>query len=317
MSDPALQCPACHGKTFTPLEEIDVRLQHRYYAPMDLKMQDRLTAEAAKSSPSYQLMRCDECMLEFCNPMAAPNSEWYNLAYQAMALYPIKRWEFDFVLNRITPKDRLFEIGCGSGEFMKKCMAKGISTRGADFAQIAVDECRKNGLDVSHLGVADVIQNIGIAVATTVTAFQVLEHLDHPDQLFRQSAQVSGPETTLWVAIPSHRRPSRKLSQRDYLDQPPHHMTRWTNQALNAVGERNGWSVQQIHFEPIDEKTALWWITTRSLPYRFFKALGITKLKEVEKLIRILLHPISMIRRIDTHNEMTGFTMMAEYRKKV
>ena len=316
MSDHSIHCPACHGTAFTPLEEVDVAVQHQNYAPKDPAMRERLTTEAAKSSPRYQLVRCDACLLEFCDPFVAPNSQWYNLAYQTLDLYPTKRWEFEFVLDQLTPKDRLFEIGCGSGSFLKKCVGKGIPSRGADFAQVAVDECRKAGLDVSHLGVADTIKTEQNGAANTVTAFQVLEHLDQPDQLFRQASQVSGPGATLWVAIPSHRRPSRQLNQWDFLDQPPHHMTRWTDLALNAIGERNGWAVQKVHYEPIDDKTSIWWITTRSIPYRVLKALGLTKIGIVEKVARGVLYPLALISRIDVHQNMTGFTMMAEYRKK-
>src|SRR5262249_36463927 len=123
---------------------------------------------------------------------------------------------------------------------------------GADFSRSAVEACRASGLEAKVVDLSG-----GPAAAETsghlnvIVAFQVLEHLDQAASLMTFARQWAAPNATLWVAIPSDRRPSRFYGERDYLDQPPHHMTRWTEPALAAIANGTGWEMVRVIHEPI------------------------------------------------------------------
>jgi rRNA maturation protein Nop10 len=94
----SILCPACGSAASVALESIYLDEQHSWYAPRDPMLQQRLTEQAKKSTPGYTMRRCSQCSLQLAEPMIAPNPAWYELAYQALELYPGTRWEFDQVL---------------------------------------------------------------------------------------------------------------------------------------------------------------------------------------------------------------------------
>jgi len=300
-------CPACLGAEGADLEMVSVAEQHARYAPNDPAMQRRLTEEASRSSTVYTLRRCGRCGLEYCVPMIAPKSAWYGLAYEALDLYPAERWEYDCLLARVTGADRLFEIGCGNGEFLKLCRDKGIDAWGADFSTAAVEECKAAGLDVIVLEVGDTPVQAE-RKATVSTAFQVLEHLDQPGKLFEHAAHATTPDATLWVAIPSNRRPTRLFGETDFLDQPPHHMTRWTEPALREIGSRFGWRLDELLYEPLGIRAALWWIASHDGFHRPANPM-------LAKFVRLLGYPAALVRRKSDLRLMSGFTMLGKFRK--
>jgi Methyltransferase domain len=311
---PGITCPACHSTVAIPLEEIDLTTQHREYAPGKTTIQERLTTLAGVPGNRYRMQRCQRCGLEYCSPLRAPGNEWYELVYQNLSLYPGKRWEFEFVPSQLATGDTIGEIGCGSGEFLKRCRDAGIPAEGMDFSNDAVEACLAAGLKAKLLALGGV-QAAGFAENnhSTIVAFQVLEHLDEPNSLFDLAAAWAASKADLWVAIPSNRRPSRWFGEWDFLDQPPHHMTRWTELALKLTGEQNGWKLNQVFYEPISLLTKAWWLTTRSGFYKSFAASPLGKIGPLEKAVRLALYPLMMVRGAFVGKAISGQTMMAHY----
>ena len=307
----SLQCLVCGSKDIVPLEEVDIPKQHALYAPSDKLMQERLTETARASALRYQMMLCKNCGLEFAYPPVSPNAEWYNLAYRALNLYPDDRWEFPFVIQKIKAGDTVLELACGSGEFLKVCKANSIPAKGLDFASDAVNQCKKIGLDADLFDLTQPYQRPE-EKAANITAFHILEHLSDPNSLFRFASQAATKNTRLWVSLPSNLRPSRMLKQVDFLDQPPHHMSRWSKKAFAEIGKNNGWILEDVFYEPIPDATIIWWITTRIKAYRSLQPL-LSKSALLEKAARAILYPFVSARRGTRYKDMTGFTMLALY----
>jgi hypothetical protein len=110
-------CPVCGSGAASPLEVVQLELQHQIYAPRDTEAQRRLTDAVGVPGNRYRMMRCVDCTVEYANPCVAPGSDWYALTYSLLKLYPESRWEFAHVLAQMKKNDVLGEIGCGSGEF--------------------------------------------------------------------------------------------------------------------------------------------------------------------------------------------------------
>jgi 2-polyprenyl-3-methyl-5-hydroxy-6-metoxy-1,4-benzoquinol methylase len=310
------QCPACLGKTLNMLEEIDVVRQHSRYAPNDIQMQTNLTEALSGVTVAYRMLECKGCALQFSSPLRSPPASWYQLAYEALNLYPPSRWEFNYVLSRLREADRVVEFGCGSGAFLEQCRARGIDASGMDFSVDAVECCRAKGLNVAQMDLNEAHCLPLNQPPTQVLAFHVLEHLDEPHRFFRQVATYAAEFTNLWVAVPSDRRPSRRFGREDFLDQPPHHMTRWTSEAFVAIGSRTGWRLTELIYEPISLRTAIWCISVASDWYIAEKNAGRLHQRARERVARAVLLPLALVQRLTTQRTMSGFSMLARFNLK-
>lgn len=307
-------CPACDESEFSILERVAVDEQHRHYSQNPL-VQHALTAAANPNAREYRMCRCAACGLEFADPMIAPPADWYRLAYEAQDLYPSARWEFDAVLKHVPARTRLLEFGCGTGSFLKRCRERELSAVGVDFATDAVAQCQRDGLDARVIDVCENILLSDEAMPDHITAFHVLEHVERPLALFEQAAANASAATNFWIAVPSNYRGSRWLAATDFLDQPPHHLTRWTEAALRAIGERAGWVLDSVTFEPIAAKEALWTIATGAPIYRRLLAGGMRHRSLLERGLRAALYPWAALKRRGPARTMTGFTMLARFRR--
>ena len=304
-------CVGCGKKGATELEAIDLEAQHIFYAPHDKVSRDELIRQAQRSAECYVMLKCKHCALEFANPSIAPNSQWYSLAYRLLSLYPATRWEFDHVLKHLKATDVIGEIACGSGTFLKKCREKNIHCHGVDFLGESIEQCHAQGLSAS---VADIAQEeLPGDKKNAIAAFHILEHLDEPGQLFQSSLRWATDDAVLWIAVPSDRRPSRVLKEVDFLDQPPHHMTRWNRSALQQIGQLNGWKLEEIIYEPISSAAANWWFATRSPIYKFMARKVKSPPALVEKTLRGLLYPIAALKCRQLQHPLSGHAVLARY----
>jgi Methyltransferase domain len=306
-------CPACANKTHIYLENIDLKLQHALYAPNDTLAQRNLTEEASLSADYYTMLQCNRCNLEFAQPLVAPSSVWYSHAYSLLALYPSARWEFDYAIAQLNITDLVGEIGCGSGNFLKKCQNQGIKCHGLDFSSTAIQACVANGLSASLL---DIVNNEldETTKKSVVVSFHVLEHLENPHQLFNLAGKWSQENASLWVAVPSDHRPTRHLGETEFLDQPPHHLTRWNLSSLTSIGEANGWKLDSLIYEPISFSASIWYYSTRTAFYQFIRDKIKTKNSWLERMIRACVYPLAALQWL-LNKKMTGYSMLARYSK--
>jgi SAM-dependent methyltransferase len=292
---------------------MDVAVQHRSYTPDDQKMQQDLTAAASESALAYQMLECSHCGLQFSDPMREPSAAWYRFAYRALKLYPEARWEFEEVLRHIPKGDRVFEFGCGSGSFLLRCREQGFPAVGFDFSDDAVQECLKQGLTARRLDLNEIDAGADEGRFSQMAAFHFLEHLDRPIALFEQAAARALPSSHLWISVPGDRRPTRLFGDRDFLDQPPHHMTRWSPDAFREIGRRQGWRLAEVFYEPIPLRTAVWSICFYSPTYKRWKDAGRFQNPSVERAFRIFALPVALLRRVTTDRRLTGFSMLAHF----
>ena len=311
-------CPACYKCKFDLCEFVNVVEQHRLYAPENQETQDCLSA-APEIVPGYQMLRCSHCGLEFSDPMLAPSAAWYHLAYRALQPYPgapwnpPHRWEFDEVLSRIPKSDSIFEFGCGFGPFLKRCKEEGVQAQGIDFSEDAVANCLSSGLAAERVDLYKDPVRDDANRFSQLAAFQFLEHLDKPFVLFEQAAARALPSAHFWVSVPGDHRPSRYFAEKDFLDEPPHHMTRWTPGALAEIGRQFGWRLAEMLHEPISLRTAIWSISVRSPTYLRWKDAGRFRKRKVEKLFRAVAFPAALLRRIMIGRKVSGFSMLAHF----
>ena len=302
-------CPVCQHPDSNDLETVSVRDQHASYHLQPRELEGELNDVMQEIVTSYQMRRCQKCGLEYADPMTAPPSAWYDLAYRGMPLYPGVRWEYGAVLQKQKNLAEICDLGCGSGAFLNYCRSQGVPSWGLDHSQDAVAACQSKGLEATLLDATDGQESKDLRQTSCLTAFHVLEHLSEPAALFHLASQISLPSATFWVSIPSSHRATRYFGRPDNMDQPPHHLTRWNEDSLGEVGKSNGWRLVALHFEPLPWRTALWQISTLQKPTATRPQKGWT-----ERLQRWASYPSSAFKRLGQHRSLSGFSMLAEYR---
>jgi trans-aconitate methyltransferase len=230
-----------------------------------------------------------------------------------LSLYPEARWEFEEVARRIPETERIFEFGCGSGAFLTCCKERGLSASGMDFSTDAIAHCLANGLSAQRLDLNEAITMTDADRYGQMAAFHFLEHLDHPSCLFELAAARALPAAHLWISVPGDRRPTRLYGVRDFLDQPPHHMSRWNPEAFRQIGQRSGWQLVETLYQPMPLQAAVWSISFHSAGYQRWKRAGRFQNRLVEKGFRAAAFPAALLRRVTTDRNLSGFSMLAHF----
>jgi SAM-dependent methyltransferase len=224
---PAARCPACGKATAkAPLESLH---------------------EAS-------LYACDECDLQFWHPVAMPDASWYETAYQgrdqtAMPLEPGHRF---FLSDLKAPKSgRLFDIGCGVGNFLAAARDAGFDVTGIELNQNAVRFAREHYglLNVSIMRPEEFLAAHPTAKFDLVTFFEVLEHQENPQGLLDVAKECLTDQGFIALSVPNRNRWQKAV---DSLDYPPNHLTRWSPSALRNFLTRNGFEIISMLEEPLN-----------------------------------------------------------------
>src|SRR5262249_29690006 len=148
------------------------------------------------------------------------------------------RHEFELAASRIRPNDRVLDVGCGFASFRR-----------------VIPQATYVGLDpnfAGHVDGADVTnQALGDHLAThsgtddAVCACEVLEHLKSPVPMFADMIRAARPGGLVIVGVP-HIPSALTRIPNFLLNAPPHHLTWWTEAALQALARRTGATVESI-----------------------------------------------------------------------
>lgn len=179
--------------------------------------------------------------IELKTAASQPYSEQYYLARQgAMFRAELKHL---LALSGVRSGARVLEVGCGSGSFLRSCIA---STKAATVA----------GIDVSPTGVSIARQRAhGATLALAdaawlpftdgcfdiVIAQHVIEHFERPDGVLGEWRRVLVPGGVVVVATPNAFYPDPAI-----FDDPTHYRI-YTLGSLRALFEDNGFSIERCY----------------------------------------------------------------------
>ena len=196
----------------------------------------------------YTINRCSSCGVEHADPFRFPGGPWYE-KYNDAAGYeegtggpsPAR---FHFVLGRLEKGARVLDVGTAAGGFLKVAREYGVQAEGLELDRRMIAAARREGLPVKE-GLLDetfAAENAGKFDALTM--FDVLEHLDDPRGILKLARKVLKPGGKIGLSTPNALRPGP--FGRDSWDYPPHHLTRWTPDAMKSFLEREGWTIEAL-----------------------------------------------------------------------
>ena len=258
-----------------------------------------------------KLYRCLDSGYRFFYPF---NLEGDNQFYQDLQKFPWYyfdwKWEYNIALKQIKPGDKVLEIGCGDGSFLKKLSEKNIKVRGLEFNEEAIKKCRERGLNVTGETIQEHAQNHKNEYDVTCS-FQVMEHIADIGNALTASLGVLKRGGKLIISVPNNDSFLGK-DKFNLMNLPPHHMGLWDEKSLKNLEKFFNIKLEKIYLEPL-----------QTYHYRlYYSIIFANKIRKffgpLSKPINKILGRISLYLMVHTNlpQKIKGHTIMAVYVKK-
>ncbi|MGA1840856.1 MAG: class I SAM-dependent methyltransferase [bacterium] len=207
----------------------------------------------------------------------------YNQLERFDWYYMQRKWEYDFSINDLKGCQKVLEIGCGSGNFVKYARIKhSLNVEGIEINHSAVKKARDRGLPVRNLDLEDAAKKFA-GKYEAVCSFQVIEHVSNPKDFLKWSCMLLKPGGKLILGIPNA--DSFLKYQFNILDMPPHHMTHWDRHVLSFLPDIFPLRLMRLNKEPLAEYHAEEYIDAY---FSYFNKYRITRAIYVSGLRKVL-----------------------------
>lgn len=253
--------------TISPISgSANTRLVRRYpTAELIHRWQKNLNIDITPELHGYSEIELYECLdtgLYFFMPLEIAGSEALYQELQNLDFYYMEdKWEYNQaikLLQPLSPKINVLEVGCGRGYFVKKLHSLDIEVTGLELNPSAVDDAQNNKLPVHRESLENWAQKYP-GQYTVICSFQVLEHIAQPKGFIQRCLDCLAPNGLLILAVPNGKSFTRHLEY-DLLDMPPHHMARWHVQAFQALEKYFPIRLEGILYEPLAAYHVDWYV---------------------------------------------------------
>jgi 2-polyprenyl-3-methyl-5-hydroxy-6-metoxy-1,4-benzoquinol methylase len=212
-----------------------------------LKDFDIDVSETVQQDVEY--LKCLDCSLLFFSPQFAGDENFYAKLQKQDWYYLKDKFEFQFASQLIQPNSSVLEIGAGEGNF--RTHLRHANYVGLEFSAAAIKLAEDKGLKLLKETIEEhSMHNRG--VYDVVCTFQVLEHVRDIYSFVKCSARCLRSKGLFLISVPAEDS-FMSLEVNNVLNMPPHHQTRWTDEALRNMARSHGFDVKQITHEPLSE----------------------------------------------------------------
>lgn len=126
-----------------------------------------------------------------------------KILFPVTYFFPTEKEQFDFnvLYLKNSNNNKLLDIGCGNGNFIKKLQGFGWDTYGIDMDEKAIAYCKSKKLNVSAGDIFS--QNFNTNQFDVITINNVIEHLRHPIKVINKVYELLKPGGKLIVVTPN------------------------------------------------------------------------------------------------------------------
>lgn len=203
------------------------------------------------------LYRCPETGYRFYDPPSLAGDKDFYAALSKFPWYYSSRWEHEAAAAQLRPGMRIFEIGCGRGNFLEPVAKAGYACAGLDINEDAVAEALERGLDARTGDLREYAKQHQQAY-DAVFALELLEHLYDVRPFLHSAISLLRPGGKLILSMPNNDAFSYHFDSVQILNRPPHHMGLWNYRALLALGRFFPVRLDALEFEPLDHYKPQW-----------------------------------------------------------
>lgn len=247
------ECLVCQTRLVATRERYDVEELFRLWRPVEFSRET--VEEHRRIAETTQLYCCPGCGLEMFLPQIIGTPAFYVEAYnlagtQAVSefTYSDDKWDFDEAARDAQGRRRIFEFGCGNGNFLSRIKASTPEVAGLEYNPAAVRAAREKGLRVYTPD--DGPRAFGGQWDATFS-FHVLEHVADPVAFVQAMADtVDKAHGLIGISVPNQDGPIRHIEP-CVMNIPPHHATRWRLSSFQALASKIGLEITRVAYEPL------------------------------------------------------------------
>lgn len=200
------------------------------------------------------LMRCRNCGFVF-TAIEPDDQELMDHYAGYVREYPLS-WvtekRYGEILDSFEPfrkTGRIFDIGCGSGYFLKVARDRGWEPYGLEFDEAALKSCREKGVQIFE---HDADPRHLHATFDVVTAFEVLEHLKVPGDTVRFAHALLRQGGAFYFTTPNFGSLSRRILGGKWpIVNYPEHLCYYTPATVNRLITQAGFEKRWLRTDGI------------------------------------------------------------------
>lgn len=307
-------CPLCESDEVSVLEKIRSADVIRLYIE-NLQIN---TSDIFHNIDDLFLSHCQMCDLSYFLPFTRATESFYESLQKVNWYYLDEKFEYHFAMRYIKKRDRILEIGCGTGAFAK-ILGDQIYT-GLEFNRQAIKATKALNLNVLNQSVEEFSTNKP-GQFDVVCAFQVLEHVSNIKSFIQASIRCLRTGGLLIFSVPSADSFLRQ-STNNYLNLPPHHESWWSDNCLRKVAGLFDLVMVELFHDRLDKIHKLWYLRVlvensikKKINYKSSIVDVSTKLRIIKKISSLVA--LFLINGLDDITMLPyGHTVTAVYRKK-
>jgi 2-polyprenyl-3-methyl-5-hydroxy-6-metoxy-1,4-benzoquinol methylase len=246
-----LQSPVTYLDNITLVRDFDIeKIKAKYISETKINV-----SRFFDGIKEIKLYECNDTGYRFYYPFTIYGDDQFyqDLNQLNPWYYQDNRWEHPLAVTFLKPEDKILEIGCGDGFFIKLCKKNNINNiTGLELNTAAAAKAAKDGLSVFN----ETIQQYSlqhIEAYDAVCNFQVLEHIADIKSFIESSLQVLKKGGRLIIAVPNNNPYLFEWDDYHTLNLPPHHAGLWNKSVFEKMA--NIFPVKKINFytEPLRE----------------------------------------------------------------
>ncbi len=281
------------------------RLIKEYKNRYDVDIRDLLS-----TTDKIELYKCKKSGFRFYTPSdISGNSKFYEKLQEHDWYYMPWKWEHQVCSELIENGDKILEVGCGDGAFLKRTSRryKNIQCVGLELNESSI--FAEDNLVILNSTVEDFSKEHE-SEFDIVCSFQVLEHIQSVNSFLRAKIKCLKEDGLLVICVPNNDS-FIKYEPFYALNLPPHHMGLWNEESLRAIGTYYNLDLVDIKFEPLQEYHFEWYLNLMTKK-RLGQALG----KYYLIVMQLMNLKQKLIKRIkDRANRIQGHSILVVFRK--
>jgi 2-polyprenyl-3-methyl-5-hydroxy-6-metoxy-1,4-benzoquinol methylase len=212
------------------------------------------------SGDKFNIEHCSNCGFRFTNPRPSDDelgkyydsNEYISHADEGNnlvnKLYKIARG-FTLksklnLINRLTKKRQLLDVGCGTAHFLSYCQQAGWQISGVEPNDLARKQAEEKTSIIIHKNLLDIEGGI----YDMITLWHVLEHLPNLDQIVKQLNDLLAPGGNLLIALPNYEAyEEKRFNQHWAAYDVPRHLHHFNKNSLGKLLNKHGLKIVKTY----------------------------------------------------------------------